>query len=63
MEERVLKVHCVKAGGNAGKNARSYRIPLPNTWANQMGVTPDDREVKVQFDGSVITIEKLEKTE
>ena len=38
MEQRQLKVSCCKAGGNASKNALSYKLTLPVAWIKEMGI-------------------------
>lgn len=55
---RQLKVMFNKSGGNAGKGAYSPKISLPKVWLDEMGVTLDDREVKVTFEDKKIIIEK-----
>lgn len=62
-EIRRLKVLFNKAGGNASKSAQTTRITLPVKWVKEMGITPDDREVKTSFDGKKITIETFEDEE
>lgn len=58
MEERKLKILMNKAGGNAGKGSYGYKMTIPSTWAKELGVTLDDRTMKVSFDGEKIIIEK-----
>ena len=33
---------------------------VPSMWAQQMGVTPEDKTVSISFDGQRIIIEKME---
>lgn len=47
-----------KAGGGSGKNTVNYRVSLPAPWMQQMGITEEDREVILSFDGEKIIIEK-----
>ena len=47
-----------KVGGNAGKGAVNYRISLPAEMVRGIGITPEDRGVIVEFDGSTIKIRK-----
>jgi len=47
-----------KAGGNSGKNSLNTRISLPKTWVDKMGITPEEREVLVNFQDNKIIIEK-----
>lgn len=58
MEERKLNVMFNKAGGNAGKNSLTTRISLPKAWLDILQITPDEREVILQFDGEKIIIKK-----
>lgn len=59
MDIRTLKIMFNKAGGTASKNSYSPKISLPKKWTDEMGLTLDDREVNVEFDGKRIIIEKL----
>ncbi|GAA0865970.1 AbrB/MazE/SpoVT family DNA-binding domain-containing protein [Paraclostridium tenue] len=56
-EIRKLKILFTKPGGNASKGSVSTRITLPVKWIKELGITPDNREVKTSFDGKKITIE------
>lgn len=58
MESRKAKIIFTRPGGTAGKNSQSSRITLPITWVREMGITEDDREVQVCFDGKSITIKR-----
>lgn len=60
-ETRQSKVGVCRPGGNASANARQYRISLPTKWVKEMGITPEKRNVKISFDGAVITIRKREE--
>ena len=63
MEERTANIQINKAGGNAGKDSKNYRISLPSLWMKQLGIDECHREVSVQFDGETITIRKKGYTE
>ena len=58
METRQLKFVIARPGGNASKNAVGYKMGIPSTWAQAMGISPDTRNVTVTFDGDQITIKK-----
>ena len=60
IEVRKLRVMFNKVGGNASKGAQSTRITLPVTWVKDLGLTPENREVKTTYDGNKITIEPYE---
>lgn len=47
-----------KAGGTAGKNSVNYKISLPADMVKQIGITEEDRQVEVDFDGEKIIIKK-----
>jgi len=61
VETRQLKIIMGKSGGNSSKNTLNHKISLPNIWMQQMGITPDERIVNVNFDGEKITIEKVKE--
>ena len=58
MEQRELKVIFNKSGGTAGKNSTTARVTIPNKWVKEMGLSPENREVFVEFDNKKITIQK-----
>ena len=59
MEERKARVLFNKSGGTAGKGGITNRVTLPTKWIKEMGLTEDNREVFISFDGEKITIQKL----
>lgn len=63
MEKRGYKVNIRSSGGNASKGALQSSISLPIKWVREMKITPQDREVELLFDGSVICIRKKEGSE
>lgn len=55
VEIRKMKVLFSKAGGTASANSYTTKISLPKSWINEMGITKEDREVKMSFiDGKII---------
>lgn len=58
MEKRTAKIIIGKAGGTASKNASTYKISLPTTWANELKITPENREVLMSFEGENIIISR-----
>lgn len=48
----------VKAGGNASKNAKTYRVNIPADMIRELGVTEDDKSVILKCENGVITISK-----
>lgn len=57
MEVRKLKVNLFKSGSGS-VNAK---VTLPITWIRDLGVTPEDREVDVEYneEKKEITIKKI----
>lgn len=44
------------------KNSSGYvggKVSIPNKWLRDMGITQDDRKIKVTYTNGTITIEKL----
>lgn len=58
IKERKANILINKAGGTAGPEGKSYRVVLPPVWAKQLGITLENREVLLQFDGECITIRR-----
>lgn len=57
-KSRTLKVIFYKAGGNSGKHSFGTRISFPKAWADDMGITPENREVKLTYSQKKIIIER-----
>lgn len=47
-----------KAGGNASKNAKTYKISIPAGMIRELGITEDDRSVVLTCENSTIVISK-----
>lgn len=59
LETRKAKMIVNKSGsGNS-----IFRATLPNSWIRQMGLSEDNRNLKLEFDGKVITIKNNEEVE
>lgn len=58
MEIRKAKILINNAGGTASKKSNNYKISLPTSWINQLGITSADRNVVIHFDGESIVISK-----
>jgi hypothetical protein len=56
MEKRVVKVMFAKGGSGS----LHTKLNVPITWIRAMGITEEQREVEVSFDGEKITIQKKE---
>lgn len=59
MEEKRARVIFNKSGGTAGKGGITNRITIPTTWIKEMGITEEQREVNISFDGEKIIIKKM----
>ena len=57
-EERTANILINKAGGNAGPDAKGYRVALPSAWMKALGISEGSRTVTLQFDGESITIRR-----
>lgn len=51
-------IQITKAGGNASKNAKNYRVQLPVEMVKLLGITEDDRSVTISFSDGAISIKK-----
>lgn len=58
IEKRTANVIIQSPGGTAAKNANTYKLSLPSSWVREMGISGEDRQVELIFDGSSITITK-----
>ena len=58
MEIRQSKVSVSAAGGTAGKGSKTYKISLPTSWIEAMGLNAEQREVELSFDGERIILSK-----
>ena len=47
-----------KAGGTAGKNSVNYKISLPAEMMQDMGITPENKGVRLAYKNKKIIIEK-----
>lgn len=59
MEQRIAKVSSSAAGGTAGAGSKTYKVTIPSRWIRAMGITADNREVELRFDGDKIVISKI----
>ena len=62
-EVRKARMLMGSPGGNAGKGASYYRVGIPPIWAQMMGVSSDDRDLLLTFDGKRVIIEKAKPEE
>lgn len=57
MEKRVLKIMFAKGGSGS----LHTKLNVPITWIRAMGISAEEREVEILFDGEKITIQKKEE--
>lgn len=60
MEKRLGKINISAAGGTAGKNSKTYKLSIPSSWANIMGICPECRDVEMTFDAGQIMIRPVQ---
>lgn len=58
MEIRNANIIINKSGGTASSQGKTYRVTLPNSWVEQLGIDEENREVELCFDGMKITVRK-----
>lgn len=61
MQQKTVRVIFNKSGGTASKGGVTNRVTIPTTWIREMGITEENRDVTIQFDGEKITIRKPKK--
>ena len=58
MQKKTVKIIFNRSGGTAVSGGITNRITIPTTWIKVMGITEEQREVNISFDGEKIMIEK-----
>jgi len=58
MESRLGNIIIGAAGGTAGAGSKTYKLSLPSSWMNELGISDDDRQVKLSFDGQKIVLSR-----
>lgn len=56
METRTANLIIGTSGGTAGGSANNYKISLPSTWVQKLGLDAENRQMELSFDGTSITI-------
>ena len=59
MERRLARINSSTAGGTAGAGAKTHKVTLPSRWLQAMGITDENREVELAFDGHQIVITRV----
>lgn len=57
-EQRNMRAIVGLVGGNAGKDTVSFKTSIPSSWARAMGISKEDRDILMTFDGEKIVISK-----
>lgn len=57
MDKRITKLIVNKSGGTASKGGKTYRVTIPNTWIEQLGLSENNRDINISFVGDKIVIE------
>lgn len=58
MEKRIANVIIQSAGGTAAKGSSTYKLSLPSSWIKELGISEDNRQIELCFDGATISISK-----
>lgn len=58
MERRTARVNISRAGGTAANGAKTCKVTLPTTWLETMGITEEQRELELTFNGAAITLSR-----
>lgn len=58
MEQRTAKINISSAGGTAGQDSKTYKVTLPAAWLETMGITREQRDLVLRFDGTSITLSR-----
>lgn len=58
MQEASRNVIIGRAGGNASKNAKTYKVSIPKGMVEALGVTEEDKTVILREENGIITIKK-----
>lgn len=59
MEKRQINMMFQKGGSGSV----TTRLAIPKSWVDKMGVTQEEREVVVEFDGERITVRKMNEAD
>ena len=56
MKSRNAKLIVNHSGGTASKSGKTYRVNLPNSWIEELGLGENSRELNLNFDGEKVII-------
>lgn len=63
MEIRNAKVSIGYSGGTAAKGSKNFKISIPSNWISELGLSSENRDVILTFDGKDIRISRKIKME
>lgn len=58
MEIRNAKLSISKAGGTAGKQAKTYKVTIPTNWINNLELSQSSKDLELLYNGEEIIIRK-----
>lgn len=58
MERRIAKINISSAGGTASSGSKTCKVTLPTSWAEELGINRNHRELELTFDGAEITLSR-----
>lgn len=58
-QERIAKVSFNKSGGTARGIAITNRVTIPTSWIKSLGITEEDKNIKLRLADNKIIIERL----
>ena len=53
MEKRAGRIIIQTPGGTAAKGSYTYKLSIPSSWIKEMGLSEDNRQVELFFDGLI----------
>ena len=59
MQKRKGKLLISQAGGTASKNSKTYKISIPSSWVQEMGLDENNRDIELVFENNMICIESI----
>lgn len=60
MQYRKGKLIVNNSGGTSSKQSKTYKVCLPNSWVKELGLSENNRELELRFDGKSIIISQKE---
>ena len=57
-KSKTYRVTIPNSCGTASEKSKTYRVTIPNSWVEQLGISEDNREIELSFDGTEITVRR-----